>query len=177
MSRRARLYLGGAIAFGVLVYMIFSGFGAGSVYFYTVEEFIQEVSGGRTSEGEFVRVFGIVSPGTVEWRPEGPELKFVLAHIDELSTEGSMAGILGPSTAMAAEQTGGAGSGEPAGAGPRGGGGSPDTTAIPVVYNRVKPDLLADDVEVVVEGTLVDGVFQARKVLVKCPSKYEAELE
>lgn len=167
MSRRTRLFLGGAIAIGVLAYMILSGFGAGSVYFYTVEEFVEELSGGRASEGEFVRVFGVVSPGSVQWRPEGPELKFVLAHIDELSTDGTMANVFGPSTAMAAEQPAGGSSG---GAGRSG-------HALPVVYNRVKPDLLADEVEVVVEGTMVDGVFQARKVLVKCPSKYEAELE
>lgn len=46
---------------------------------------------------------------------------------------------------------------------------------VPVVYDRVKPDLLADDVPVVVEGRMgPDGVFTAERVLVKCPSKYEA---
>lgn len=47
--------------------------------------------------------------------------------------------------------------------------------SIPVVYRGPRPDLLADRVEVIVEGRLdPSGVLVARQVLVKCPSKYEA---
>ena len=42
------------------------------------------------------------------------------------------------------------------------------------------PDLFGDGAEVVVEGRLAghdgDSVFQASKVMAKCPSKFEAEL-
>ena len=45
-----------------------------------------------------------------------------------------------------------------------------------VYYKGVKPDQLADAQQVVAEGYLrADGVFQATKIMLKCPSKYEVE--
>lgn len=52
-----------------------------------------------------------------------------------------------------------------------------DRRTLPVVYQGVKPDLLQDRVDVVVEGNLQDGVLVADRVMVKCPSKYEAAAE
>lgn len=46
---------------------------------------------------------------------------------------------------------------------------------LPVKYEGVKPDNFSDDVIVIVEGKLNDGVFYAEKVQTKCPSKYEGE--
>ncbi len=47
-----------------------------------------------------------------------------------------------------------------------------------VVYNGVKPDQLADQQQLLAEGKLgADGIFYANKLLLKCPSKYEAKLE
>jgi cytochrome c-type biogenesis protein CcmE len=43
-----------------------------------------------------------------------------------------------------------------------------------VAYQGAKPDLLTDDKEVVVEGTLVGGAFKASKIITKCPSKYKS---
>ncbi|MGM0903294.1 cytochrome c maturation protein CcmE [Mesobacillus maritimus] len=48
--------------------------------------------------------------------------------------------------------------------------------ALPVYYKGVQPDNFTDDVIVIVEGFIGDnGVFEAEKVLTKCPSKYEGE--
>ncbi|MBN1642649.1 MAG: cytochrome c maturation protein CcmE [Anaerolineae bacterium] len=45
---------------------------------------------------------------------------------------------------------------------------------LPVVYNGARPDMFRDGAEVVVEGKLgEEGVFEARSMLLKCPSKYE----
>ncbi len=47
---------------------------------------------------------------------------------------------------------------------------------LPVVYRGVVPDTLKTGESVVAEGHLgADGVFQADNILVKCPSKYEAQ--
>lgn len=47
---------------------------------------------------------------------------------------------------------------------------------LPVVYTGVIPDTFKDDADVVVEGELArSGVFQAKTILMKCPSKYEPE--
>jgi cytochrome c-type biogenesis protein CcmE len=45
---------------------------------------------------------------------------------------------------------------------------------LPVVYHGVMPDTFQQSESVVVEGTLsTRGVFDARTLLVKCPSRYE----
>ena len=46
---------------------------------------------------------------------------------------------------------------------------------LPVVYRGVVPDTFRPDGDIVVEGTLSSGgVFQAKTLMPKCPSKYEA---
>jgi cytochrome c-type biogenesis protein CcmE len=45
---------------------------------------------------------------------------------------------------------------------------------IPVHYHGARPDMFRDGAEVVVEGKLDGaGVFEARTMLLQCPSKYE----
>lgn len=47
---------------------------------------------------------------------------------------------------------------------------------IPVAYQGVIPDIFGDGIEVVVEGRYARerGVFEARTLLAKCPSKFES---
>lgn len=45
----------------------------------------------------------------------------------------------------------------------------------PVIYNGVKPANLEQAVEIVVIGKFVNDTFHADQLLVKCPSKYQAE--
>jgi cytochrome c-type biogenesis protein CcmE len=43
-----------------------------------------------------------------------------------------------------------------------------------VVYSGSRPDMFRDEAELVVEGKLLpEGVFEARTLMLKCPSKYE----
>jgi cytochrome c-type biogenesis protein CcmE len=44
-----------------------------------------------------------------------------------------------------------------------------------VVFRKELPDTFVDDAEVVVEGRLKEGVFEAHTLLAKCPSKYESQ--
>jgi cytochrome c-type biogenesis protein CcmE len=46
---------------------------------------------------------------------------------------------------------------------------------LPVVYRKEVPDTFLDDSEVVVEGGMRDGTFEAQTLFAKCPSKYESE--
>ncbi len=51
-----------------------------------------------------------------------------------------------------------------------------DSRVLPVVYKGVVPDTMDKGETIVVEGKLgADGVFNASTILVKCPSKYEAD--
>lgn len=46
---------------------------------------------------------------------------------------------------------------------------------VPVSYHGVKPDVLNDGLDVVVDGRMgPDGVFRGKKLTVKCPSRYTA---
>ena len=48
---------------------------------------------------------------------------------------------------------------------------------IPVVYEGIVPDTFTEGNEVVVEGTFdSNGVFQAKILMPKCPSKYEPQV-
>lgn len=45
---------------------------------------------------------------------------------------------------------------------------------LPVVYRGLRPDMFREGAEVVVEGRyFADGGFQAKKLILKCPSKYQ----
>ncbi len=53
-----------------------------------------------------------------------------------------------------------------------------DGSSLPVVYSGLVPDAFKDEADVVLEGALTPaGTFEADSLLVKCPSKYEAEDE
>ncbi len=48
-------------------------------------------------------------------------------------------------------------------------------TVLLVSYNGTRPDNLEESENVVAVGYYSDGIFQAEKLLVKCPSKYESQ--
>lgn len=46
---------------------------------------------------------------------------------------------------------------------------------LPVIYKGSRPDMFRDGAQALVEGRYqLDGVFEAHKLLLKCPTKYEA---
>lgn len=49
----------------------------------------------------------------------------------------------------------------------------PSAVTIPVIYNSLKPDMFTVGRDVIIEGSYVNGVFRANKLLTQCPSKYE----
>jgi cytochrome c-type biogenesis protein CcmE len=46
---------------------------------------------------------------------------------------------------------------------------------LPVIFRKELPDTFVDNAEVVVEGKMKDGTFEAHTLFAKCPSKYESE--
>jgi cytochrome c-type biogenesis protein CcmE len=49
------------------------------------------------------------------------------------------------------------------------------TKTLTVTYSGVIPDTFKDEAEVVVTGSYGQGVFQAKEMLAKCPSKYSSQ--
>lgn len=50
-----------------------------------------------------------------------------------------------------------------------------ETGAIPVSYRGAVPDMLRENGQVIVQGTLQGGKFQAKTLLTSCPSRYSAQ--
>lgn len=50
-----------------------------------------------------------------------------------------------------------------------------DGQTLPVIYHGVKPSNFDEASHIVAKGRYSNGVFEANELLVKCPSKYEAE--
>ncbi|MBF6569961.1 MAG: cytochrome c maturation protein CcmE [Candidatus Binataceae bacterium] len=98
--------------------------------------------------GQTVRVAGRVKPGTIRWDPDTLTLAFTMM-------------------ALPAAESGGAV--------------QPVSTSPPVYYDVIskgqpRPDMLADDRDVIVEGEIGStNNLDARQVLTKCPSKYIPE--
>ena len=47
---------------------------------------------------------------------------------------------------------------------------------LPIIYKGIAPDTFKGGVEVVVEGRYtLEDIFEADKIMAKCPSKYEAQ--
>jgi cytochrome c-type biogenesis protein CcmE len=50
----------------------------------------------------------------------------------------------------------------------------PGSPSLDVIYDGPRPEMLKDEAQAIVTGTLnEDGVFVAEELLLKCPSKYE----
>ncbi|MCS7273094.1 MAG: cytochrome c maturation protein CcmE [Fimbriimonadales bacterium] len=55
--------------------------------------------------------------------------------------------------------------------------GEDETGRVKVVYPKGKPNNFEAATQVVVIGSYKDGVFYAEEMLVKCPSKYQGEVQ
>lgn len=51
--------------------------------------------------------------------------------------------------------------------------GTGSEVAVPVVYRGVRPDMFAVGRDVIMDGELREGTFQASNLMTQCPSKYE----
>lgn len=123
-------------------------------YFLTVSEL---QSGETDMTGRNVRMSGVVLGDTIVYDPQTLDLTFAVAQIPGdhrvIKEMGGMAVVLEKAAT------------------------DPTLPRITIHYNGVKPDLLKHEAQAIVSGSLdVNGVFQAKELLLKCPSKYESAL-
>jgi len=151
MANRKYL-LGGALILAAVVYLVITSTKANAQYFLTVDELLA-----RKDEmvGRQVRLSGAVIGDTIQYNPDDLELRFMIAHVpgdlDEVESEGGLAAVLAAAVR------------------------DPNRNRIEVVYYGPKPDLLRNEAQAILTGTLgEDGVFYADELLLKCPTRYEA---
>lgn len=149
MNRKRKFLLGSGIIVAAIAALVWTAVRETSAYFMTVDEWAANPG---SHAGAALRLAGRVSGGTVKWDPRTLDLAFDIQPIPQGeggSHEGRRAGAVLPASAASAK--------------------------LPVRYNGILPDMFADGRDVIVEGRVVDGVFEAKSLLTTCPSKYEAD--
>ena len=153
-SSRIKFYVGGALLLAAVVFMVISATQATADFFLTVDELL---ASGNDRVGENLRVSGAVLGDTIFYDSATGLLHFTIAHIpaDEalIEAQGGIAEALHQAVT------------------------DPQAARLTVVYAGPPPDMLKNEAQAILTGTLqADGAFWAEELLLKCPSKYEEAL-
>ena len=153
-NNRIKFFIvGGLLLIGV-VFIVISTTQATADFFMTVEE-LNNADSDLT--GKNLRVSGAVLGETIHYDTQTGMLHFTIAHIsadeDEIEVQGGLEAALHQAVI------------------------NPDAPRLEVVYAGPPPDMLKDEAQAILTGTLqADGTFLAEELLLKCPSKYEEAL-
>ena len=104
--------------------------------------------------GKSLRLSGAVIGDTIAYDAETLTLTFMVAHVPgdnaDIESQGGLAVALKEAV------------------------NDPTRERIKVIYNGPKPDLLRNEAQAIVTGSVgADGVFHAEELLLKCPTRYE----
>lgn len=148
---RSKFVIGGLLILAAIVYLIVSSTQANAQYYLTVEELEAR---GLAAAGQDIRISGVVLGDTIQYDPQRLELRFTVAHIPGDNKEIDALGGLAVVLHRAANDS--------------------SLPRLPVVYEGVKPDLLKNEAQAIMTGRLgEDGIFYAKELLLKCPTRYE----
>ena len=151
---KARFVVAGTLVVAAVLYLIVSSTSSTAHYFLTVEELL---AGGDDFGDRGVTVSGAVLGDTIVYDFSVPRVSFTIVQMPGDPKEVAAAG--GLAAALRAEVT------------------NPDARQLDVVYDDVKPDLLQHEAQAIIRGRIGDdGRFYADDLLLKCPSRYEAEV-
>ncbi len=151
MFGRVKFLLGGLLILAAVVYLVASSTTASAQYFLTVDEL---KSKGDSILGKNLRISGAVIGESIQYDPQNMVLSFTVAHVpgdnEGIEAAGGLAKVLHEAVV------------------------DPNRARLQVVYYGPKPDLLRDEAQAIMTGSLgEDGIFYADELLLKCPTKYE----
>lgn len=151
---RAKFLIGGLLIIAAVVYLVISSTKASAQYFMTIAEV--NAKGASVANRE-LRLSGAVLGDTIQYDSDNLRLTFTIADIPadnaQIDAQGGLAAVLHAAAI------------------------DPTREKLQIVYDGVKPDLLKNEAQAIVTGTLgSDGVFYAKELLLKCPTKYEEAL-
>lgn len=144
-TERLKFIIGGLLIFAAIGYLIIMGTVNNTQYFITVDELLTDPE----YVGQTVRISGAVIGDTIEYDSQNLIIDFTIAHIPKDTND------LAYTLYLAVQDT--------------------NATRLHVhIENEVMPDLLKNEAQAILTGTLGDdGVFYATELLLKCPSRYE----
>lgn len=137
-----------------VILMVISATRATAEFFMTVRE-LQDSE--EDLAGENLRVSGAVIGESIAYDTLTGELQFLIAHIpadeDQIQSAGGLSWVLHQAV------------------------NDPNNPRLTVSYQGAPPDMLRDEAQAILTGTLnAEGLFVAEELLLKCPSKYEEAL-
>lgn len=143
-GERLKFLIGGGLILAAVVYLIISGTISGAQYFMTVDD----LTSNPAYIGQSVRITGAVIGDTIQYDEKTLLIEFTVANVANDAPD------LGAALHNAVVDT--------------------TVTRLPVrVENTVKPDLLKNEAQAIMSGTLgADGVFHVSELLLKCPSRF-----
>ncbi len=149
-----KLIIGGVIILAAVLYLIISSTMANANYFMTVSELLSQK---QELSGKNIRMSGAIIGSTIDYDPQKMDLTFQVAEIPgdykEIDRRGGLAKVLAEAV------------------------NDPTLPRLTIHYQGPKPDLMKDEAQAIVTGSLdQNGVFQATELLMKCPSKYESSV-
>lgn len=146
-----KFIIGGLLILAAIVYLIMSSAQANAQYFMTIDEV---GANGGDLQGRDLRVSGAVVGDSIQYDPQSLTLTFTVAHIPGDNKEIEQAGGLAEVLHLAVSD--------------------PSRSKMEVVYNGPKPDLLRNEAQAIMTGSIgQDGKFYADELLLKCPTRYE----
>ena len=153
-NNRIKFIIGGGLFLIAVILMVISATRATAEFFMTVRE-LQESE--VDLSGQNLRVSGAVIGESIVYDANSGELSFVIAHIpgemEKVQDAGGLSEVLHQAVM------------------------DPDNPRLTVVYQGSPPDMLRDEAQAILTGTLnTEGNFLADELLLKCPSKYEEAL-
>lgn len=149
---KLKFVLGGLLIVGAIIFLIASTLANTAQYFYSVDEI--KARGGSLA-GSNLRASGAVIGETITYDPETLTITFEMAHIPvddaKLNEAGGLALVLHNAVIDPSAQR-----------------------LTVVVQNQPLPDLLKNEAQAIVTGTMgEDGKFYAEELLLKCPTRYD----
>ena len=154
MAGKTKFFFAGLLIVAAVAYLIVSSTGSTAHYFLTIEEL---EAMGSDADDRNITVSGAVLGDTIVYDPSAPRVAFTVVQIpgdpEEVERGGGLAAVL--HTAV----------------------NDPNAPRLEVVYEDVKPDLLQNEAQAIMRGSLgEDGRFYADEVLLKCPTRYEEDV-
>jgi cytochrome c-type biogenesis protein CcmE len=145
---------GGVIIAAAVIYLIVSSTKASAQYYMTIDELAAK---GEAALGRNLRISGAVDGTTIAYDSKTLTLQFTMVNVpgdmEEIEQAGGLARVLHEAVS------------------------DPRANRLQVVYVGPLPDLLRDEAQAIVTGSLgEDGIFRADELLLKCPTRYEEEL-
>jgi cytochrome c-type biogenesis protein CcmE len=148
-----KFLIGGLLIVAAVIILAVTSLRGNTQYYLTINELLSPTN----HQTQNVRISGVVLGDSIQYDADSNTLTFTVANIPgDNATIDKMGGLAAALHTAASD---------------------PSQQRLAVVYTGTRPDLLTNEAQAIMTGSLgADGVFHASELLLKCPSRYEDSL-